>query len=114
MDLKSTACAAAESFSRDAVKFGYFSQAADYLDAMEVITGEPWTYYWIAAESEPPWLCPCYQCPPEGVDMGRVGRRSALLDWSTATESGVWGGYQKGFHQLLPSAWALKEAGVES
>jgi len=109
VDLKSTTCAAAESFSRDAMKFGYYRQAADYLDALELLTGEPWKFYWIAAENDAPYLCPCYQCPPEGVDLGRRDRKRALEAWSTGTALNHWPGYQTGPHFLLPPAWATKD-----
>ena len=111
-DLKSTANASAVAFSNDAQKYGYFIQSADYTDALEILTGEPWRFRWIAAESEAPWLCPVYECPPEGIDLGRKRRVEALTAWKRATESGAWSGYQTGVHQLLPPVWAMREANL--
>lgn len=112
VDLKTTVCASAESFGRTAISLRYYSQAADYCDAMELLTGEPWSFWWIAAESEPPWLCPVYQCPPEGIDLGRIGRKAGLEVWQAATASGIWPGYQSKPSQLIPPIWALKEVGL--
>lgn len=112
VDLKSTVCAAAPAFSRACMEYGHFTQAADYTDALELLTGEPWRFRWIAAESEPPYLCPVYECSAEGIDLGRKRRVEALTAWRKATESGVFHGYQTGVHQLLPPVWAFRESNI--
>lgn len=112
VDLKSTSCSSAPSFARDAVTFGYYRQAADYLDALELLTEEPWTFWWIASESEAPWITSCYQCPPEGIDLGRIGRKQALEAWDAGQKTGTWPGYQTQPSQLIPPVWAMKEANL--
>lgn len=70
-ELKSTRCAAAWSFLRDAEKLGYHAQVADQLAAIEHETGtRPRDVFLIAVENAPPYNVEVYDVRPSAIEKG--------------------------------------------
>lgn len=114
IEIKKAACANSKWFGKQCDDLDYWDQGAEYMDAWEIITGEPARLFWIACEvDEPPYMNAIYECAGPGVDVGRAGRKEALLLWKKAMETGIFPGYQTQLEVLLPGKWKAREAGVE-
>lgn len=112
IDLKKTACADVREFQAQVVKFRYDVQAAEYVDALRILTGKEWRFYWICYETEAPYLSACYEASETTLAIGRRRRDRALEKVKACIESGVWGGYQSGIPQIDPPKWLMIEEGI--
>lgn len=70
LDLKTTKDA--KNFSRSILDYGYHRQAAFYLDGLSTITGKEYKdFFWIAVETEAPYLCAVYKADENCLAIGR-------------------------------------------
>lgn len=73
VDLKTCANADADEFVRDAVKFGYFMQAAMYSEGVKCDTGKDSVFVFVAVEKDPPYCVNVFQCGAEEMKLGMNG-----------------------------------------
>lgn len=66
VDLKIMQKADKASFMQSVAKFGYYIQAAFYLDLTKAKR-----FLFLAIEKEPPFMCGVYELTPEAIDLGR-------------------------------------------
>lgn len=100
VDLKSCQSAAPDKFRTDAVKYGYYMQAAMYKTAVEKEHGIECDFVFVAVEKTPPYLINVTQCKPEDIRYGEDLFREYIGMYKECTETGNWYGYNGAFGQI--------------
>lgn len=123
-ELKSTRCAHAWSFLRDAEKLGYHAQLADQLAAIEYETGKrPRDVCIVAVENAPPYNVEVYDVRPSALAKGARLCEMWLERLQIYEATDQWGSYTSATQpwELLDEvdpaqpdpAWATAEASAE-
>ncbi len=112
-DLKTARNAARRPIERAIFDYGYDVQAAHYLAALEALypvpAGNPFRrFVFFVIESEPPYLCACYELDDAALNEGEQKRRRYIAKWQRCVETGVWEGYPPGIEYASLPAWAFK------
>lgn len=106
-DYKSTVDASKEAFKRAIINFGYDIQSAFYPHGMEVLTGQPHRFVFVAQEKTPPYEPMIYFAEEELVELGRLKFMRHLETIRQCKDSGIWPGYMaSGIQTITPPAWA--------
>lgn len=106
-DLKSTENASEEDFMWSAYRYGYWRQAAFYLDVCEWEGSEQVVdeFKFIAFEKDPPYGHIIYTAAPRFISRGRDAYRPALDTYAECLRTGIFPCYEKGTRTLdLPEA----------
>lgn len=108
IDPKTCQDASPEAFQRSAWNYGYYRQAAFYLDAWKLITGEtPKAFVFIAQESEPPFLTAVYVASPAMIELGRAEIAEDLRRFAQCLSTDTWPGLPGHPMELTVPAWAM-------
>jgi hypothetical protein len=108
IDPKTCQDASEEAFQRSAWNYGYYRQAAMYLDGWEAVSGEkPKAFIFLAQEVEPPFLCRAYVASPTMIDFGRAQLREDLERFAKCESTGIWPGLGETPAELNLPRWAL-------
>ena len=111
-DLKSCTRADTESFTKDCVRYGYDLQAAMYKEAVELESGIPHTFVFIAVEKTPPYMLNVMQADEMMIKRGQELFREYIGIYAECERTGNWYGYN-GFSGMINNlslpAWMLKE-----
>lgn len=111
IDPKTCADASEDAFQRAAWNYGYYRQAAMYLDGWEIIGGEkPKAFIFLAQESEAPFLCRAYVASPQLIEYGRVQLREDLERFAKCEATGIWPGLGDKPAELNLPSWAMPRA----
>jgi hypothetical protein len=111
IDPKTCQDASEDAFQRAAWNYGYYRQAAMYLDGWEAVSGEKAkAFIFIAQESEAPYLCRAYVASSSMIDFGRSQIREDLEMFAKCEESGIWPGLGDVPAELNLPAWAMPKA----
>lgn len=78
IDLKTTNNADTDSFTRDAIKYGYDIQAAHYCQIMKQVTGHDYEFIFICQEKQPPFAVNVLQASEQFMQSGYETRQSLL------------------------------------
>jgi len=106
LDLKTCRDASPEAFARSAATFGYFRQAAWYLDGEQATGGTATGFVFIAVSSEPPHEVACYTPNMEDVADARVQNRTELFKLADCIEHDDWlGPHEKQQTELSLPRW---------
>jgi hypothetical protein len=101
-DIKTTRDASKDKFYWSCMEYGYFRQAAFYMDGYEAITGDRVdSFTLIAVEDKPPYICQAYVLAPEDIARGRIEYSDLLFRYEECLRTNVWPGYSDGSIQLL-------------
>lgn len=92
VDLKTCSDAETSAFMRDAIKFGYDIQAAHYVDGLETIFGENYTFVFIAQEKTAPYLVNVLQADEYFMRNGSDVRNLLLETYMKCIELDEWPG----------------------
>lgn len=92
-DLKSCASADTETFTRDCIKFGYDFQAAMYKEGIDICTGKPHSFIFIAVEKSEPYAVNVLQADELFIRRGQEVFRELLGIYHNCKETGNWYGY---------------------
>lgn len=97
VDVKSTEDASEEAFSWSAYRYGYYRQAAFYLDVCSWTGNEPppEDFYFIAFEKVPPYGYRVYRASPRMLARGRESYRMALNTYAECVRTDDWPCYSK-------------------
>lgn len=79
VDLKTCANAETDEFVRDAVKFGYFLQAAMYTDGVKCDTGHDAKFVFVAVEKDPPYAVNVLVCGDDEIRLGMNGNKNGTV-----------------------------------
>ena len=120
VDLKTCGNAEADEFVRDAVKFGYFMQAAMYTDGVKCHTGKDSVFVFVCVEKDPPYAVNVLQCGEDEIRLGMngdkrgtvMGYRDLLALYHRCRKEKKWPGYE-GFenkiNQIQLPKWLKEE-----
>lgn len=112
VDLKSAADAGTDSFTRDAIRYGYDFQAAMYQEGVERNIRQSPTFVFIVVEKDPPYAVNILQADELLLHRGRTLYREFLDIYHDCKTTGNWYGYLGKHNQInnlaLPS-WLAKE-----
>lgn len=106
-DLKSTRDARPFRFQKSAYDFGYFRQAAFYIDVCrwaDIPVDEPFIIP--AFETEPPFNVSIFSIEGEQLERGRQAYRNLLHRLAVCEETGQWPGYSTDITPLIYPSWA--------
>lgn len=102
VDLKTCGNAETDEFVRDAVKFGYFMQAAMYTQGVKCHTGQDSVFVFVAVEKDPPYAVNVLQCGEDEIRLGMngdkygkvMGYRDLLNLYHRCRTERKWPGYE--------------------
>lgn len=95
VDLKSTRDGSPQGFAASCHRYGYYGQAAWYSDGLFRARGKRLPFYFVAVESEPPYLVSVYRVPEAIIEYGRAQYLSLLGKLDYFTKRNFWGGYSE-------------------
>jgi hypothetical protein len=108
VDFKTTTDASPGEFSRTIINFGYDVQAAFYLDLLAANGEADNEWFWIVAESEPPFEVAFYKAPTALIERGRAKYRHYLASLLRCLKTDSWPGYPDEIQTAYVPEWALK------
>lgn len=112
VDLKSASDASTETFSKDAVKYGYDLQSAMYSDGVEANIRRKPLFVFIVVEKNPPYAVNILQADDLFIQRGKILFQDFINEYHYCKQSGNWYGYMGRTCQInnlsLP-AWLAKE-----
>jgi hypothetical protein len=111
LDIKTTADASPDLFSKSAHKYGYHIQAAFYRSALKSLELTPAEFRILAVESSPPYQTACYELSEAAIEVGAAQVRKALDIYAACRESGNWPGYESQTLDLPYWAYSRKATG---
>jgi exodeoxyribonuclease VIII len=114
IELKTTTDVSPSGFSRQAYNMHYDLSMAHYMEGIRVLTDERVKGYFIAVETEAPYVVQTYEASEDFIDGGHAKWLSAIQALERSLSSGVWPGYQderidEGHLMLMPPAWTVKK-----
>ena len=98
VDLKTCQDASTDAFQRDALKLGYFMQAAMYCAGVKAVTGVDSTFVFLCIEKDPPHAINIIPCGEKEIRLGEDGDAK--------------GGKIKGYRELLGIYHKCRETGI--
>ena len=108
VDVKTSADASPDGFSRSAASLYYHMQAAAYFSGSEhVLDRTPPAWVWVVVESDEPHGVACYVAESPAILAGLRLWDRALERYRDALEAGAWSGYPITTNPLRFPKWAL-------
>lgn len=108
IDVKSTNDASRDAFARSCVNYGYYLQAAFYLDGLETIDPRDRRFAFIAVEKKPPYAMAVYEPDIVFLEAGRDEYARHMRTWRSCIASGRWPGYPAEIETLTAPFWFEK------
>jgi exodeoxyribonuclease VIII len=103
IDYKTTSNASPDSFTKEALRYGYDLQAAMYLEGSGADS-----FVFIAQEKTFPYAVNVIRAGEAFLDRGRWMMRDLLTRWKECNEKGIWPGYnEKGVNELIIPEWEV-------
>ncbi len=104
VDLKTTADASTEAFTRDAIRMGYHVQAAHYMNGIReqgVYRNPEW--WFVAVEKKPPYAVNMIRMSDSMLDAGKFKLIDLMSQLDMCLIDDEWPGY--GSNEMFPPAW---------
>jgi PDDEXK-like domain of unknown function (DUF3799) len=108
LDLKTTADASPEQFSRSCANFSYALQNSFYIDCCEAAGLEAHTLIFVTVESANPHLVSCYELDDRSIEWGRDHYRAALNKYRECITLDDWPGYDASIQTISLPQWTLR------
>ncbi len=107
-ELKTSADASYESFSRDIAKFHYDVQSAMFEEGVRALMDmrDVWFLFGVV-ETSPPFACAVYKLDPESLETGRRKVRYATTLYKQCLDTDEWPGYPDMVTPISMPKWAL-------
>ena len=101
IDLKTSSDPRPEEFQWSALRYGYYRQAAIYLDACEVYYGKEFRFLFGVVNSKAPNECGVFELTPSDIQRGRDEYHELIEEYSRRLASNNWrSDWQVGIHSL--------------
>lgn len=110
-DYKTTTCADPEAFAKSAYNYGYFTQAAWYLDGIKALGlagDEDPQLVFVAQEKTPPYLVTVAYADAAALDWARARNRDAIRRYADCMAADHWPSYSEDVVPLSLPAWVEK------
>lgn len=105
-DYKTAADASNSGFTRSSASFGYFQQAAWYLDGVRhLLNADDAAFVFIAQEKEAPYLVNVVELTDSYRAIGDYRNERAVAIWSECMETGIWPGYPEQVQRISAPRW---------
>jgi len=108
VDIKTARDAGRRAFAKAVYDYGYNSQAAYYLDGLNILSPRSRRFFHIVAEKEPPYCVALYELDPPAIEEGRRRYRRALDQFAECQMTGVWPGYPADVDALDIPKWSYE------
>lgn len=106
-DYKTCDSASPEALRRNMFNFGYYMQAAWYLDMVVALgLAEEASFVFVCQEKRPPYLVTIVELEPDALDAGRAQNRRAIERYRDCVAAGVWPAYADDVVHLGLPRWA--------
>lgn len=109
VEYKTTVSANPDDFMRSVAKYGYFQQAAWYLDGLKANGLDGARFLFVASEKNPPYPVSVIELDDEAITEGRRLNRIAIDTYARCMDTGVWPAYGDDITLISLPAWALPE-----
>lgn len=106
VDYKTTLSAEPAAFMRSVAKYGYYQQAAWYLDIVTTLglADDP-AFRFIAQEKTPPYLVTIFEMDEAALRVGRLRNREAINLFAECIARGEWPGYSSDVETIYLPSW---------
>lgn len=112
LDIKTTTDASPGGFAKSIANYGYFLQAAHYVEGLRSMGAK--SFKWIAIENEAPYAVGLYELTPEHFKIGQEYRDFLIRKLAHGIEKRLLGEhYTRGFNSLAIPKWALNDLEYE-
>jgi len=108
-DLKTTRDASPERFTKAVYEYGYYMQAAMYLEGAKTLGLDAEWFTIIAAEKEPPYAVAVYRVRDDAIYAGSEEIRPLLETWAECEATGNWPGYPTEAVDISLPPWSWKK-----
>lgn len=108
-DLKTTEDASPSGFTRSIFNYGYFRQAAFYLDGARAAGLDVDAFMFGAVEKSAPFASAFYYAEATMIEVGRMEYRRHLRTYAECLETGRWPGYPARITPIGLPAWYRPE-----
>ncbi len=110
VDVKTTLDAGFTSFKKDVSNYGYYIQAAHYLEGASIVLDKQFdAFVIIAVEKSPPYAVQCFQIDEEAIRVGQNLIQSALKTLKKCQASGIYPAYGEHIQPIDLPPWAKIE-----
>jgi len=110
VDYKTSDTANPNQLGRKFYNFGYYMQAAWYLDAVKaVLKARDPVFLFVVQEKDPPHLVTVIEYDAEAICEGRRRNREAIDIYVRCVADNVWPGYGDTIHPMSLPPWALDD-----
>lgn len=101
IDLKTSSDPRPEEFQWSALRYGYYRQAAIYLDACEVYWGKEFRFLFGVVNSKKPHECGVFELTPSDIQRGRDEYHELIEEYARRLATNNWrSDWQVGIHSL--------------
>lgn len=107
VDVKTSADASPNGFTKSIANYNYDVQRAWYVDALRYETGEDAELVFVAVEKEPPYLVGVYQLPTIWKQMGHTKAAAARRIYAECVTAETWPGYGDDVQLLSPPNYII-------
>lgn len=111
-DIKTCLDASEKAFRKAIFFYGYFLQAAFYVDGFMELTGDMASFNFIAIEKDPPYCAKAYQLDDQSLQAGRNAYRAALDIWAQCVKKNDYPAYGPEINLIGLERWQLESCGV--
>lgn len=110
VDLKTTADSSPRGFAKSVDSFGYWQQAAWYLDVATAcgIATQATEFLFVAVDKAAPHLVTVHDLDPAYIELGRERNRLAINLFHQCQVSGDWPGHSDEVHTISAPSWRMK------
>lgn len=110
VDYKTALSAEPSAFARSVAKYGYYQQAAWYIDIVRALgIHEDPAFLFVAQEKTPPYLVSVYELDEYALRIGRKRNREAIEIFADCTARDSWPAYTNEIGTLSLPAWLDEE-----
>lgn len=108
IDLKTAKDASIDGFAKACVNYRYHSQAAFYLDGLNVLAAHERRFIHLVIENQPPYLARLMELDESAIEEGRARCRAAMEAYKACVDSGEYPEYPVGIEGFDLPAWAYQ------
>jgi exodeoxyribonuclease VIII len=113
IDLKTTADASEDAFSRTVYRFGYHMGASFYLDGLRANGVQCGRFLLLAVESGEPHEAAVYELDEDWMLLGEEECRKMLALYAECKKANNWPGYEDKIQRIGPAPWLMNKVELE-
>jgi len=108
VDLKTARNGSPQGFKRAIGEYGYYRQAAFYLDGMSGATGKNYdTFLFLVVEKTPPYAVACYRLDDQSIEIGRREYTQLLELYERCLQEDYWPSYTDVVVDISVPGWVI-------